>query len=610
MSPVDSPPKTSAPHPGAPAVEAAARRGRPPATPRSLGVPAVTCLLVAAAAVWLGLALGAGVAATVLLLLAAASVAAVALTRGSEQRTRTLALRSGGPAATARLLDDGSVQLTWLSDAMDELLDPAAEGRPSALAEVLPLDSAARLSAVVRDLLRMDGRSASVPVTIQRGWPRQAWLHLQVQPPGRGERWVTALGGRPTRRAAVHAEPAAWSGGEAVDGRAELAERLRQALHRRRRWSSRIALAVVTALREEVEGPRAVPEAATAELAERVRQAARGTDAVVVLGPGRLAVLAEDVAEDGERVLARRVSAVLDRSAGEGRPLVVDVAVMEVVDVDADPDAVIGALLRSHATAGRTGGLTVLDPWTSTGPGAAEDHGAPAALDRRLRAAFASGRFVPGIRPMTAGIHGSGAARRLTVIEACTVEEGVVDPVAVDAPSLAAALDRWLVQQVAAAGPLPEDGVDRLLLLQPGGELAPWLADGLPEPAAGPGRLVLAVPERRLLSALTAERAVLRELALREVPLAVAGWSGLIDVPTLVRGGIGLVLLSAETQRAVVRPDGAALLAGLAAGLRAGLGDTATVFSVDAEEGSVTSALQTCGIACAVSAPVTLMRTP
>jgi hypothetical protein len=534
------------------------------------------------------------------------------LTRCVEQRTRMLALRSGGPTATASLLEDGTVELTWMSDAMAELLDPAQESRPAALGEALSPDSASRLAAAVRDLVRLDGRSASVAVTVQRGWPRQVWLDLHVEAAARGERWLTALGGRPARRAAVHAEIVRVGGAtEGPGGHAELAEGLRQALHRRRRWSSRIVVAMVTALHDDGNGLLAVPAPATAELADRVRHAARGTDAVVVLGPGRFAVVAEDVAENGETVVARRVLAVMGRAAGDAGPLLADVAVMEVADVDADPDAVIDALLRAGARSGRAGGVTVLSPWTAARdvePGE-DDPLPPAGFDQRLRTALTSGRFVPGVRCITPLNRPDVAARTLSVIETGTLDEGLLSPVRVGAPGLAVAIDLWLVHAVGELPP-PGDGARRVLLLQPGGELGPSLADGVAELSATEDRTIIAVPEGRLRMALTAERAVLRQLARQDVSLAVTDWTGAIDVPTLVRGGIGLVLVATETQRSVTRPEGAALLAGLVAGLRAGLGEAATVLAVDPEAGSVTAALEACGIVCAASTSLAMMGAP
>jgi hypothetical protein len=80
------------------------------------------------------------------------------------------------------------------------------------------------------------------------------------------------------------------------------------------------------------------------------------------------------------------------------------------------------------------------------------------------------------------------------------------------------------------------------------------------------------------------------------VGLSVAGWTGRLDVRTLVHWQVAIVELSAEWHRDVLLPEGAAMLAGLVAGLRAGLGEAAFVVSDRPQDVTAASALADCGV--------------
>jgi hypothetical protein len=108
--------------------------------------------------------------------------------------------------------------------------------------------------------------------------------------------------------------------------------------------------------------------------------------------------------------------------------------------------------------------------------------------------------------------------------------------------------------------------------------------------------LVLQVPESRLEEAVSAQRAVLRDFPLLGVGLGVSAWSGAIDVRTLVRWRIEVVQLAQACQQAVLEPHGRALVAGLVAGLRAGLGPAALVVAEEPLNSAVADALSDCGV--------------
>jgi hypothetical protein len=194
----------------------------------------------------------------------------------------------------------------------------------------------------------------------------------------------------------------------------------------------------------------------------------------------------------------------------------------------------------------------------------------------------------------------------MTLLQLSTSDDGRLSPVRVSAPNLAASLDRWALQQLALL-PLPPGPV--ALRLQPGGTLTNALADDVaallarrPELA-----LVLQVPEQRLEEAIAADRAVLGWLTAAGVGLGVSGWSGRIDVRALTRSGVGLVELAPACQQAVTEPDGTALLTGLVAGLRAGLGRQPFVVAGDPDEILPTSGLEACGIVWAALSPARMM---
>jgi hypothetical protein len=86
------------------------------------------------------------------------------------------------------------------------------------------------------------------------------------------------------------------------------------------------------------------------------------------------------------------------------------------------------------------------------------------------------------------------------------------------------------------------------------------------------------------------------------VSLGVHAWSGAIDVRTLVRCQVEVVELSPACVQEVLRPDGSALVTGLVAGLRAGLGPDALVMADEPRDGEVRRALAACGVPWTVSA--------
>jgi hypothetical protein len=286
---------------------------------------------------------------------------------------------------------------------------------------------------------------------------------------------------------------------------------------------------------------------------------------------------------------------------------------MEVVDPDADPEEVIAHL---DTAAAEEGGLIVLAPWTAERSAPGADAGGPGQekeAKERIARALESGRFQLGLRPVRA-LAGSGprdaelpgtsrgAASPATLVEAGTLDEGALTPVRVSAPGLATALDRWALS--AAADLDVREGV-LVVRLQPGGPLTPALGEDVAALLAGRPefRLVVHVPEERLAEAIAAERAVLGQLPLLGVRLGVHAWSGGIDVRTLVRCQVHVVELSPACVQEVLRPEGAALVTGLVAGLRAGLGPDALVVANDPREDGVREALRRCGVTWVVSAP-------
>jgi hypothetical protein len=301
---------------------------------------------------------------------------------------------------------------------------------------------------------------------------------------------------------------------------------------------------------------------------------------------------------------------------------------MEVTDPDADPEALIAHLETAAGATGQDGGLTVLDPWTGQPPpldGTAVGPGQESGSGELIAAALQSGRFQLGLRPVRALAAGSGrpdatssqsassesassesaspeSASPATLVEVGTLDEGALTAVRVSAPGLATALDGWALSAAAALDIGPEPRL--VIRLQPGGPLTPALGEQV---AVLLGhrpdlRLVLQVPEDRLADALAAERAVLGQLTLLGVRLGVHAWSGAIDVRTLVRCLVEVVELSPACVQEVLRPDGAALVTGLVAGLRAGLGPDALVMADEPRDGAVRQALAACGVPWTVSA--------
>ncbi len=506
---------------------------------------------------------------------------------------RDLALATGPPTASVLLHDDGAMSVAWANSALAQLvgLDPdVADDDPLPLLDVLTEGSRSRLAAVVRDLVALRGRAASVQLS---AGTQEFRLHLVVPPQ------ETAAPTAPVR-AVLHAER--WPSrqqactGDHPEGRDQLLDRLDSALRRLRRRASRVALALAT-----VHQAGAVPVSAAdaAELLDRVRSAARETDTVVLLQEGRIAVLADDGADDGGIAMARRVLAVLHGSLPDDRRPVAQVTVMAVDDAQADPDAVLQRLEAGVAHRKADGGLTVLD---SLRPDAARSGSADVEerlrADARIRAALASGRFVLRSRPVVSlgAAHEDPALTPAVLAEVCTVDDGVASPVRVDAPGLAVALDRWALGQVQRLETNP--ATRRFVLrLQPSGPLTPLgdAAAALREDR-GDREWVLQVPERRLKAEAAAQRALVRDLPGSGVGLAVADWTGLLDVRSLVRLRVELVELSPRWGQDVLLPEGTAALAGLVAGLRAGLGSHATVIADQPTDFRATRALVASGV--------------
>lgn len=517
---------------------------------------------------------------------------------GSLQR---LALRTGAPAAIVDVHPQGSVVLRWANPAMADLLGLTGDGRmQTPLSDVLGEESGVRLGAAARDLVGLAAQSTSVQVRLDgRGQPEQVWFHLlmaQNRDPGRAQQ---RHGSFP---AVLHAgpPPAAhpFGAGGGAEGRAHLVERLSAALLRLRRRPSRVALAMAWVRWADETGSAMADELETAELTSRVRHAARDTDTVVALGPGWLAVLAEDPVDDGGIAMARRVLGILHQPAGPDTRPVVTVAVLEIADAAADPAAVL-AHLGNAAPSSTGGGLTVLASWdqgrSTPQPARA---GADAMTQQRIRGALESGRFVLGRRPVLASssvpIAGRGRGGT-TLAEVHTVDDGVLSPVRIDAPGLAVAIDQWALRQV---GELDRGTPATLVVrLQPGGSLSrlrPTLEELLerrPEV-----QVLLQVPEPRLAEAVSAQRAVLGELIALGVGLGVSDWTGLIDVRALVRWRVGLVELSPRWEQDVRDPADAAAVTGLVAGLRAGLGPAALVVADQPEDAQSHAALAACGV--------------
>jgi hypothetical protein len=527
---------------------------------------------------------------------------------------RGLALQTGSPAAGVMVHADGSVVVRWANAAMKELLglDEAASGH-TLLADVLCDDSTARLASVARDVVRVQGQRASVAVTVPGpGEPEPLWLHLLAEPAAGFRRLVGATG----TPAVLHAERAPRPGPagmpDAPESTAQLSERLGAALLRLRRRPARVAVAVARVRLPGADGPEPPSALDAADLAERVRQAARETDVVVQLDGGRLAVVAEDSADDGGIVMARRLLAVLHRPLADGLRPVVSVAVAEISDPDADPDAVLAHVISGAAARATGGGLTVLAPWDRgrEGPGAPAPVGRTAEASAQIRAALDSGRFVLSCRPVQVPRTGPAAGSRpavvpgtpvpATLVEVGTVDAGVTSPVRVDSPGLAVELDRWALTQVASLD-ADEDVV--VLRLQPGGALVSLREEVAAVQRHRPGtRLVLGVPEARLDEAVSAQRAALSELPALGVALGVVDWTGRLDVRTLVHWRIGIVELSTEWHRDVLLPEGAAMISGLVAGLRAGLGDAALVLTDRPRDVPAAATLADCGVRWSVPA--------
>ncbi|MGY1667506.1 hypothetical protein [Geodermatophilus sp. SYSU D00696] len=544
---------------------------------------------------------------------------------------RDLALSTGGPVALAVAGVDGSLLLEWVNGAMAALLglEPGDDTRVP-LDDVLTGSDGARVTATVRDLIDLRGQSASVQVSALRGdHADPIWFHLLVAPDRRMSRLSPRMRRRRARRVVLHAQvtsSAALPGPDRIgDGRGHLVDRLGTALSRLRRRPSRVALALVSVLQNGLEGPQPPPGLQTADLADRVRQVARETDTVVVLAPGWLAVLVEDPTDGGEIAMARRALAALRRSGAagpEGGPLVA-VTVQEITDPGADPDAVLASLHRTAARVALDGGVTVLDPWQpDTTPAGRPDGTVNGTGSRQqIQRALRSGRFVLGRRAIEALApdpqpDAGGVDRPATVtpsktvlLEVGTVDEDVLSPVRVTAPGLAAALDQWVLRQ--ARGLATDGSASTLVIrLQPSSGLGPDLSEAAAELArARPEQVVLQVPEARLAEILVAERAVLHRLSESEVRLAVSAWSGRIEVPALVRWHIGLVELSPTTQQEVLRPEGAALVTALTAGLHAGLGPAALVVAEWSYDPQVRAALSSCGVLWATPPETVIMVT-
>jgi hypothetical protein len=505
-----------------------------------------------------------------------------------------LALRTGAPAGTVRIDPQGAVVLRWVNPALAELLGLDGDGRVrTPLSDVLDEESDLRLRAAARDLLGLAAQSTTVQVRLDgHRQPEHLWVHLLREPAG-GRRARTSSSRAVLQVGLPPADHPAGADADA-DGRALLVDRLAAALLRLRRRPSRVAL-VEAAVRGADAGP--ADELETAELTSRVRQAARDTDTVVSLGPGRLAVLAEDPVDDGGLAMARRVLGVLHQPAGSDARPVVTVAVLEVADAEADPEAVLAHLGNAAAPCSAGGGLTVLAPWEK---GRSRPQPVPTRADtmtqQRIMGALESGRFVLGHRPVRPAPGVSLAGREAgTLAEVHTVDDGVLTPVRVDAPGLALAIDEWALRQ---AGELDGGTTTQVAVrLQPGGSLSrlrPAVDQLL---ARRPDlRLLLQVPEPRLADSVSAQRAVLGELVGLGVRLGVSDWTGLLDVRALVRWRIGLVELSARWEEDVLELGGAAAVTATVAGLRAGIGPTALLVADRPEDARSRTALAGCGV--------------
>lgn len=512
---------------------------------------------------------------------------------------RELALQTGSPAAGVMLRADGSVVVRWANVAMSDLLGLPAGSAATELTDLLDDDGATRLASVARDVVRLQGQRASLQVTLP-GDPEPLWLHLLAQRPA----GLRRMSGTPDIAAVLHAEPAPRptpaGSPEAPESAAQLSERLGAALLLLRRRPGRVAVAVAVVRLPGPDGPERPSSPTLADLADRVRRAARETDTVVHLDGGRLAVVAEDSGDDGGIVMARRLLAVLHRPLADGVRPVVSAAVVEVGDPDTDPDTLLASVVEGAAARASGSGLTVLAPWDR------HSDARPVPADRtagsaQIRAALDSGRFVLNSRPVL--VPGSGPAAGLrcdvpgarvrgTLVEVSTVDAGVPSPVRVDAPGLAVALDRWAVARV-----VDVDADVVVVRLQPGGALVSLREEITALQRSRPEtRLVLGVPEGRLDEAVSAQRAALHELAGLGVGLGVLDWTGRVDVRTLVRWRVGIVELSPDWHRDVLLPEGAAMITGLVAGLRAGLGDAAVVLIDRPDDATVASALADCGV--------------
>jgi hypothetical protein len=511
-----------------------------------------------------------------------------------------LALRTGAPVATVDVHPHGAVVLRWTNPAMAELLGLAGQGRrQTPLSDVLTEESGLRLGAAARDLIGLAAQSTSVQVRLDGHPPdAQVWFHL-LREPARGPEPVRQR--RTSFRAVLQVglPPAEHPSGadSGTQGRELLVQRLTAALLRLRRRPSRVVLVMAQVRRPDGAGYGPTDELESAELTDRVRRAARDTDTVVTVGPGRLAVLAEDPADDGGIAMARRVLGVLHQPLDPDTRPVVTVTVLEVADADADPEAVLAHLGNGPDPSSAGGGLTVLAAWergrSTPQPGAAVRD---TMTEQRIKGALESGRFVLGHRPVRATpgvtLAGRGVGR---LAEVLTVDDGVPTPVRVDAPGLAVAIDGWALRQV---GELDDGTPDQFAVrLQPGGSLSrlrPAVEDLL---ARRPGlRLLLQVPEPRLGEAVSAQRAVLGELVALGVALGVSDWTGVIDVRALVRWRIGLVELSSHWEQDVLDPAGFAAVTAMAAGLRAGIGPTALLVADEPDDARARSALAACGV--------------
>jgi hypothetical protein len=510
-----------------------------------------------------------------------------------------VALRTGAPVAIVDVHPQGAVVLRWANPAMADLLGLAGDGRmQTPLSDVLGEESGVRLGAAARDLVGLAAQSTSVQVRVDGpGQSEQVWFHLLMEQARAPEQR------RASYPAVLHAGPPPTAepvgADDDIEGRAHLVERLSAALLRLRRRPSRVALAMAWVRWPDKTGSAMADGLETAQLTSRVRRAARDTDTVVALGPGWLAILAEDPVDDGGIAMARRVLGVLHQPVGTDVRPVVTVAVLEIADAEADPEAVLVHLGDAAAPSSTGGGLTVLASWDQGRSAPQPAPTGPAAMtQQRILGALESGRFVLGHRPVRASSSVTPAGRgrgAITLAEVHTVDDGVLSPVRVDAPGLASAIDQWALRQV---GELDWGTTARLAVrLQPTGSLSrlrPTLEELLerrPEL-----RLLLQVPEPRLAEAVSAQRAVLGELVALGVGLGVSTWTGLIDVRALVRWRIGLVELSSRWEQDVLDPDGAAAVTGLVAGLRAGLGPAALMVADQPEDARSRAALAACGV--------------